>query len=169
LLCLGAALGLPIGALLLGRLPDAVMKRVLGVVILALALLLLIGRRWRVRREHAATLGVATVAGVLGGMSGVSGPPVVLLGLNQEWEAAAFRADLNAFFLWMSLCSAPLYALFGMLTWESAQLALWMAPGAIVGYGLGGWLQPRTSPRLFRAITFVAIFIAGLLPLVLPA
>jgi len=168
LLLIGGLLGLPVGGLLLRGLPEGVMKRSVGAVTLLLAGLLVLGLRWRLRREKPATFLTATLAGVLGGASAISGPPLVLFGLNQEWKPAAFRADLIAFFTVLSLCSLPVNAWLGLLTPEAGKLALAVVPGTALGYLMGGWLHRRTSPAAYRKVAFAAIILAGLLPLLLP-
>ena len=169
LLLLGGLMGLPIGAMLLKGLPDELTKRVVGGVTVGLALLLIVGLRWRLQREKPATFIIAVIAGVLGGASAMSGPPLVLLGLNQGWDPRSFRADLIAFFTFLSLCSLPVNAYLGLLTVDAATLAVTVVPGTALGYALGAWLHRRTSPEAYRKVAFTAIVIAGLLPLLLPS
>jgi uncharacterized membrane protein YfcA len=161
----GAVLGLPIGAIALRGVPAEPMKIAIGVVTLALAGLLWAGsgRRWE--RERAATVGAGFASGILGGATAMSGPPVVLFGLNQGWETRGFRADLLAFFTLLSLATLPFYAPLGLLSARSVHLLLTILPGLTLGFGAGLWLSRRTSAQAFRRLAFSVLVVAGMLPL----
>jgi uncharacterized membrane protein YfcA len=163
----GTLPGLPLGAWALRAVPAEPMKIAIGIVTLALAGLLWIGagRRWE--RERAATVGVGFAGGVLGGATGMSGPPVVLFGLNQGWESRGFRADLLAYFTLQTLAALPFYAPLGLLNTRSIGLLLSVLPGLALGFGTGWWLSRRTSPGAFRRLAFAILLTAGLLPILL--
>jgi hypothetical protein len=93
--------GIPLGVLLLTRVPERGVKAALGVVIAAFAgYLLLTKRQPRLDADSRPwLLGCGFVAGVLGGAYGMNGPPLVIYGAMRRWSPQEFRATLQGYFL----------------------------------------------------------------------
>ena len=104
-LTLAAVVGTFFGArlLLLASAPALQLGIGLVVVVLASAMLKANGRP--LPRENLATALIGLLSGVLTGSTSMGGPPVVLLGVQQNWEKASFRANLLAFFTLSSISS----------------------------------------------------------------
>jgi uncharacterized membrane protein YfcA len=56
------------------------------------------------------------LSGILGGASGINGPPLVVYGDMRQWTATQFRTILQAYFLPVSLISILGYGIQGLLT-----------------------------------------------------
>lgn len=94
----GALVGLPIGTYVLATLSSDLLNALIGASTMALALLLSVGVRKHFEREGLATLGAGILSGALKGTTGMTRPPVILLGLNQDWGQTRFRSTLVSYF-----------------------------------------------------------------------
>ena len=105
----------------------------------------------------------------MAGISGMSGPPVVLLGLNQGWEHQKFRADLIFFFAINYLTALYWFNNRLGFTVEDARLAGWAVGGVVIGYLAGSWGRRYISPAVFRRLALGLVSGGGLLALLAPA
>ncbi|NJN15493.1 MAG: sulfite exporter TauE/SafE family protein [Oscillochloris sp.] len=100
--------------------------------------------------------------GVLGGLFGTSGPPVVAY-LERRLDRGAFlRGTLLAYFLITNLIRLFGYGVGGLFDRETAFVALAMLPGAAIGAGLGAWLQQKAGERNFRMVMALVLLTTGL-------
>ena len=118
-------------------------------------------------RERAARLVAGLISGVLAASTSVSGPPVVLLGLKQQWPSGRFRATLLTYFLAVSLLTLPLHWGLQLLNLESTRLAASGLPGLILGFFAGWWLRGRVQGASFRWVATLIVMAGGLAALFL--
>ena len=104
------------------------------------------------------------LSGVLGGCTGMSGPPLVLLGLTQGWPTARFRADLLAYFTLLSFITVLLYWWQNLLTATSLGYAAAGAPGLAIGFVVGAVAAKHISGDRFRYAAIAVICVSGLAP-----
>ena len=157
-----AAVGLPLGAVILRVTDTETMQQVIGGIMLGLAFLLQVKPGPPFRRERIAWVGVGLISGVLAASTSVSGPPVVLLALKQRLEPSRIRATLLAYFVSLSLCSLPLYWKMDLLKQASLELALSGLPGVILGYVTGTWLRGRVREKWFQRVALGVVVGGGL-------
>ncbi len=101
-LSLAALLGLAPGIVLLRLIDNRVAHLLVGGIVL-ICLLLLSAAKLAPRTPKFSTIaGVGVVSGLMQGIAGMAGPPVILLMMLSEYEAAAVRASLIAYFLVVS-------------------------------------------------------------------
>lgn len=184
LLVIPMAIGLWIGTRILLTGDVTTLKRLLGLVIAAAGAWFLYSERrrpaevaspqppaflstaaaqLRVRFLTGAALLVGFISGVLGGMFGTGGPPVIILLRSHRLDKAAFRATLLAFFFTMTLIRAPLYWQNQTLTPQVLLAALWLTPGAAAGTAAGMLAHRRISERRFAIAVAVLLIILGAL------
>ena len=113
-------------------------------------------------REQWLTGGVGFISGILGGASSISGPVVVLFGLNQGWHPRGMRADLLHYFLGSYLVALLMFRKVGVLDVQAVQLGSVAIPGIVAGYFAGTRLKDYLSPLFFRRLALSAITISGL-------
>jgi hypothetical protein len=160
-------LGVPLGILVLRRVEERFVLAILGVVIAGYALYALLSPRLP-RLEHPAwAYGFGFIAGVLGGAYNTSGPPVVIFGNCRRWPPAEFKGNLQGFFLVNDLLVIAGHALSQNLTPLVLRDYLIVLPALIVGLFVGGRLDRRLDPALFRKIVLVLLVVMGLRLLVL--
>jgi len=155
-------LGVPLGILVLRRVEERFVLAILGAVIAGYALYALLSPRLP-RLEHPAwAYGFGFIAGVLGGAYNTSGPPVVIFGNCQRWPPSEFKGNLQGFFLVNDLLVIAGHALSQNLTPLVLRDYLIVLPALIVGLFVGGWLDRRLDPGLFRKIVLVLLVVMGL-------
>ncbi|MDP6776829.1 MAG: sulfite exporter TauE/SafE family protein [Candidatus Latescibacteria bacterium] len=157
-----SAVALPLGAVILRDTDPATMQRAIGVLLVGLAVVLQVKPGPPFRHERAARVGAGLVAGLLASSTSVSGPPLVLLGLKQRWETEAFRSTLPAFFLAIAFLCLPLHWGMDLLGDHSISLAVYGAPGLVLGYLTGVWLRRRVRGRAFRWAAIGLVMAGGL-------
>ena len=160
--------GILIGVWLISGMPDHRLRRLIGCVALALALLQLVFLTTRIRVGHHGS--VSAGLGVLAGMASsiansagvILGPYLAGLGLSN----AAVVATGGAALVTANCLKVLSYWSIGFLTWRM----IWMSLLALPLLYLGSWLGWRVNaylPRRFFALALIGIAIAGSIKLLL--
>jgi uncharacterized membrane protein YfcA len=160
----GIALGIPVGGWLLGRVDPRLLLAVLGGVLLAVGLAFLLAPSRRVVRWPRWVVGpVGLLSGVLTGLFGTGGPPLVLYYQLGGADKAAFRGNLMAIFLLMTLFRVPTYAGLGLITEQRLVSSALVLPAVVAGAWLGNRLHLRVRESTFRRLVAGALVALGLL------
>ena len=85
----GAAVGGPPGVYGLASIQEEIMRQVIGGITLLAVLMLWLKPVRPFQRESLPACMAGCLSGVAGGASGMSGPPIILFGLNQEWSTGS--------------------------------------------------------------------------------
>jgi len=163
----GVAIGIPIGAWLLRWGDPRFLLTALGVFLVAVGTVFLISPRAR-RREHHPLVAppVGLLSGVLTGLFGTGGPPLVLYYQLGGADKTAFRGNLMAIFLLMTAIRIPSYAAFGLITAPRLWSALAVMPAVLLGALLGNRIHLSLDENSFRRLVSTALLVIGLLLLV---
>lgn len=178
------AVGLWIGTQVLVAGDVGLLKRLLGLVVAGAGVWFLYAQRRRAgvstldpaaasaeasreppRPRYAVWLGslVGLLSGVLGGLFGTGGPPVIILLRAYRLDKGTFRATLLWYFFLMSLTRAATYYRAGLLDLEICFAALWLLPGSLVGILVGMVVHRRISERSFLTVVSVLLVVLGVL------
>ncbi|MFS4581251.1 sulfite exporter TauE/SafE family protein [Phaeobacter sp. C3_T13_0] len=143
-------------------LPQGVMLVVIGALVTIFALMQLIGQGIRINRATPRTeAAVAAVAGFIGGLSGIWGPPTVAyltaLGTakREQMRVQGVIYGLGAVALLVAHMGS------GVMRAETAPFSMLLIPPAIVGMWIGGRLQDRINQATFRQATLAVLLVAG--------
>jgi uncharacterized membrane protein YfcA len=109
---------------------------------------------------------VGLVSGVLTGMFGTGGPPLIFYYQLGGVAKAVFRGNLMLIFLLMTLIRIPSYAFAGFITIERLWSALVVMPAVILGIWLGNRVHLQLDEVTFRRMVSVALVIIGAVLLV---
>ncbi|QUJ75747.1 sulfite exporter TauE/SafE family protein [Sulfitobacter albidus] len=161
LLCGGAAL--IITAQLVRSIPATTMMAVIGVLVTLLTVLQLSGWRPRLpQRSVPVEATVGTVAGAMGGVSGVWGPPTVLYltaigtAKHDQMRVQGVIYGLGA----VALLGAHIAS--GVLRAETVWFSALLVLPAMAGLWLGGQVLDRINQAVFRQLTLLVLLLAGL-------
>jgi uncharacterized membrane protein YfcA len=142
---------------------DAMLFAVIGVAITAAGLSQLLGWQPRLPARHArlAEYGTGALSGVLGGIAGIWGPPLVmyLLAIRAP-KAEMIRAQSITYFLGgLLLFGAHLRS--GLLDAVTLPISAFMIAPALAGMFIGYGVQDRLDQDLFRRVTLIVLVVSG--------
>lgn len=160
---IAGGIALVISAQFVRILPQEVLLLLIGVPITAFAGMQLVGIALRLARpSNRAEIAIGTVAGLIGGVSGVWGPPTVayLTALGTE-KTEQIRVQgviygLGAVLLLFAHIGS------GVMRAETALFSLVLVPPAVLGMWLGGRIHDRIEQSTFRKATLIVLTLAGL-------
>ena len=162
-LVLSTLFGIPLGLLMLKTVPEAIIKGILGVFIIAFAAYSLAGQTHReLHNDRLAPL-FGFSAGILGGAYGMNGPPLVVYGILRRWTPAQFRATLQGYFLIASIVGMAGYAFTGLWTRTVNRYFLLSLPLALIAIFLGHAVHRRLSGSRFLIAVNVGLALIGVL------
>lgn len=154
--------GLLVGAVFLALSTDGIVRRTIGVILLAMVVLTL----WRRRREsipasgRTAAAGYGTLAGFTTMVANSGGPVMSMYFLATRTPVKVFLGTSAWFFAIVNLTKVPFLAGIGLLTPEVLLLDLTLAPMVVIGALIGIRLAKRMPQRLFDRLV-IALTIAG--------
>ena len=158
LLVVAAAVTVPLGALVVARLPEGPLLMLVGALaVLAVAVVAASGGRLQLRGPGGA-LTAGALSGFMNATAGVGGPMVSAYGLSQRWERAEFVPSAQACLL---LINAGSLAAKGLP--DLSPVAWVVCAAALVAGAVGGeWLDRRIGPTAGRRLIIV-VALAGAL------
>lgn len=144
-------------------LPGAVLLGVVGFVALGFVAFQLAGWRLRVPpgSERRAEIGLGLASGAIGGVSGVWGPPTVMLLTALDVPKREHIRVQGAIYSVSALALAVAHLRSGVLNASTAVLSLTMIAPALAGMWVGLRVQDRLDADLFRKATLVALALTG--------
>jgi uncharacterized membrane protein YfcA len=161
------AVGMPLGILAFGVIPERALTRIVGALLVVFAGYFL--TPWAPRpRELPLWLGVIAglVAGFIGGLASTGGPPLVLYLYAREMPKAERMAILQAVFVIGSVTKVVMLLPTGFLsgpTWAHSAI---LAPAVLLGVWLGQLLFRRIPGDMLRTISLVLLVGIGVVLLV---
>ena len=105
------------------------------------------------------------MAGVLSGLFGTGGPPLIVWYHLRAEGKAAFRNNLMALFLLISLVRLPSYVANDLVTGERLYSSLLVLPAVFLGAFIGNRIHVQMSEKLFRTLVSALLIVLGLLQL----
>lgn len=164
----GAFVGMPLGIYGLATLDGELVRTSMNIVILLTVAMLVGGFRFEHRERTGVLLPTGVVSGVLTGVGGIGGPPIVLMLLSGSHQASDTRATLICFFATSAVAALIMMLVGGVLTLESAALA----GIGIIPYTLaihtGSKLFHRGSGKNYRTIALLFLGCLALTGLLWP-
>lgn len=162
LLLVGQAVFIPLGSIVLFYIDPELLRRAIGVVIIAAALVIL--RGWRFPERPGIWVGAltGTVSGFLNGSVGLGGPALVIYMLSTAASAIQQRANLVIINTWVSVLVLSSLFIGGGLSLETVFRGLASAPAQWLGAMLGVWMFSVLRDEMFRNISLIALVILGL-------
>lgn len=156
-MALGALVGVPLGVWLLTIADPLVFRWAASLLSLLLLVMIALGVRLRGRPGPRTRGAVGLVAGVMGGFSGMAGPPVILFQLGGTDGAAGIRANLILFFSATFVLSGISLGLSGLIRPDLVILGLVIILPYMLGITVGGRLFRWRGDALFRRAAYVVV------------
>jgi uncharacterized membrane protein YfcA len=153
--------GIPAGLLLLKTVPEAGVKAILGVIIIAFSVHSFRRHHHYMLKDDRLAWLFGLQAGVLGGAYGMNGPPLAIYGSLRRWSPEDFRATLQAYFLPASLAGMGGYWLAGLWTPAVNHFYLGSLPAVIVATVCGRIIGNRLKPDRFTLYVYAGLTVIG--------
>ncbi len=164
LLVAGAALTLPIGTFALVYTPVKAMKILISVVIIILCTSLLIRKATPKPVHSGITFATGLFSGVLTGIAGIGGPPVILYYYSSKRPIAVSRASMITFFLLIDSLALVSLLWGGLLNRESISLSATLLIPSALGIWLGNscFGKVRDEEKFKKRVLLLLLLIAGI-------
>jgi uncharacterized membrane protein YfcA len=165
-LVISGILGIPVGIAVLLYGNEKLIKTALGILLIGYSIFGLNNKRNFTKNFGSNILWLwlcGFASGVLGGAYGMNGPPLVIYGKIAGWDPKEFRANLQGYFLPVSLISVIGYCVKDVVTTEVLGYFLKSIPVIIPSIYIGRWLNHRIKSESFFSYVYVGLIALGLL------
>jgi len=159
----GGALGVPVGAALLGVVNITMFRLTVGLILVVYcSSMLLISNAKPVAAGGRLADGVAgLIGGVMGGLAGLTGPAPTLWCTVRGWDKDTQRCIFQSFNLGMQAIALVTYWLNGTLTPTVGKVFALMFPAVIIPTLIGARLYKRINEVAFRRIVLGLLLLSG--------
>ncbi|MEO0486045.1 MAG: sulfite exporter TauE/SafE family protein [Pseudomonadota bacterium] len=152
----------PVGVFLLTVADPNLFRWAVSLTVFGLLAVLISGFRHGLPFSPPTLLGTGAVAGVLGGVAGLPGPPVVMLYLSSDKPASVIRANTLIYLIFTDLAIMATLAAFGRFDLT----AVWIGLALFIPYALAGLVGQRlfdpSRAVLYRRVAYTIVAIAAL-------
>jgi uncharacterized membrane protein YfcA len=160
----GVAVGVILGTIILkyGK-PHFVLTILASFLILAGIILLIAQTEVKIHWPSWCAPFIGVLSGLLSGMFGTGGPPLVFYYQLSGIDKHAFRGHLMTLFLLMALVRYPSYALSGLITETRFISAVYVFPAILMGIWLGNRIHIQISEKAFRKLVSFSLIVIGMI------
>jgi uncharacterized membrane protein YfcA len=164
LICAGILAGVPVGTWALRHGEPTFLLLLLGLVLVgAGAAFLSVPARRVLRAPRWVEPPLGLVSGVLAGLFGTGGPPLILYYQLGGLDKARFRRSLMAIFLFVTVVRLPAYVVSGLITVPRLWSGLLVLPASALGLWLGHHIHIQLSELAFKRLVSIALILIGAL------
>lgn len=150
---------------MLEKLEGRTMRIILGLILILLSLYFCFFKE-RLQKVIKPTsgwqIGSGVISGVMGGLFGMQGPPVVLYLINSEPDKNHYMGMIQTYAVLTNVIMLVTRACNGYLTTAVGTTYLYSITGLVVGVLAGNWAFKRLPDKLFAYIVYAYIGISGL-------
>ena len=157
-------LGIPLGTILLSQLDTRVLKLGIGGLLILFSVYMLVIRRTDMKSIQggpAADGIIGFTGGVLGGLAGLSGPPLTMWAVIRGWAKQESRSMFQLYNLSVLSIALLFHAYAGLLTVAVGWAVLAALPGTIGGAWLGVRAYGYVDDERFRKIILLLLSASG--------
>ena len=156
--------GVPIGVALLARVDPGVFRVGIGLLLVVFCGVMVTGRiRWMAGRGgRAADAVIGLGGGLMGGLTGLSGPLPTMWATLQGWSKDYRRGIFQGYNFAILTLTLATHAVEGLLTPEVGWLFLLALPGTLIGVQIGLRAYRRMSDASFDRLIVLVLGLSGL-------
>ena len=156
----------PLGVQILTVVDETILKAMVGLLIILSALIMYRGYKLHLKNIHVMYGLTGLISGVLNGSLSLSGPPVVLMLVNEGQEKNVFKKNISAYFLALNLFTIPSFLGKGLITVQVLKMSTLGVVILLAGATLGIKLGDKIDENRFKKMVLVMIMSMGLMTLV---
>jgi hypothetical protein len=166
--CVAILGGTYVGTRLLATIDTGPLLAIIGSLIICFALIQYATPLYRSppHLERPAGVGIGLVSGVVGGVTSMFGPPLILYLLSLHLHRDTFVQAISLLFLWAVIPWVVTLYLFGLLDTATTILSLGSAIPTFGGILAGQQLRRHVNETRFRGIVLLLVAISGSVMLV---
>ncbi|WP_157220190.1 sulfite exporter TauE/SafE family protein [Flavisphingomonas formosensis] len=158
----GAIVATPAGVLILHIVSPDQARILIAVATTAAVLALSSGLRWHRPHGIGFILPFGLVAGILGGLCAMPGPPVLAYYMSVDTPPPAARASMILIFLVTGCVALATSASAGVVGSDVLIAAAITAPAMILGTHIGAWFHERLPHSTYRPVGIVSLALIAL-------
>jgi uncharacterized membrane protein YfcA len=155
---LGLLVGTVAAALVLAHLNTQNLPRLFGILVLAAVVITAAGAQLPLKPRW--LMAASTVAGAMGTVAGMHGPPIALL--YQRESPQRIRSALLPFFIFANGLSLIALAVIGYFGWRELIATAILLPGLLIGFFASRWLIRVLDAQTIRASILIISAVSGL-------
>lgn len=155
-----------IAIFMLDRIEGPMMKVILGVVLIFFSLYFSFFKtkiQKYIKPTHGWLLGTGSVSGIMGGLFGMHGPPIVLYLVVSEPDKNHYMGMIQTYAVITNITMLAVRACNGYVTPTVGMTYLYALGGLIIGVLAGNWAFKRIPNRMFTYIVYAYIGISGII------
>jgi uncharacterized protein len=157
--------GVVLGTVFVAQVDDAVMRRTIGAMLIALVGVHLWTRSRPAAAGHSGRVkngGYGALAGFTTMVANAGGPVMALYLLSSGLTMLGFLGTTTMFFFVVNLSKVPFSLGLDLISWSSLRLDLLLVPAVLLGGWLGRAVIGRIDQRLFERLVLVATVASAL-------
>ncbi|MCS5423029.1 MULTISPECIES: sulfite exporter TauE/SafE family protein [Psychrilyobacter] len=151
-----------VGVSYLQTIDEYILTLVIGILLVIIGFINNFGIRFSLKKPENYYLPVGAVSGVLNGIGGIAGPPVLVFLSNIDLNRSQFKATLSSYFLTLNVVTILTYIYKGFYTPENLNIIWTYLPCVVVGTAIGVYTSTKVEEKLFKKIINLAIPVMGL-------
>ena len=151
---------------LLDRIEGRAMRMILGVMLIIISLYFSFFKekiQKFIRPTAGWQLGTGTASGIMGGLFGMHGPPVVLYLVASEPDKDHYMGMIQTYAVITNIIMLATRAWNGYVTPTVGTTYIYALAGLVIGVLAGGWAYRHIPNRIFTYIVYTYIGISGLI------
>ena len=153
----------PIGLYLLQNLDVNITKKIIGIVVIVVALLLFFKIKLNIKGKFLAQIIFGSMSGLIGGSTGLGGPPVVSYFLISNFTADEIRSNITGTFFIRVSASIIFTIILGLLSWKIVIIALSLIPSYLLFSLIGDYLYKFSNDNRYKKIALIIFLSFGLI------
>jgi uncharacterized membrane protein YfcA len=157
-----AILGIPIGVIILSRIPERISITVLGLILIIYVLYSLFKFPVPALKNPNWAYFIGFLSGMGGGAYNMAAPSMIIYADTQRWKPRLFKGNLQGCFLIITVVAILTHSLRGNMTGDVWQKSLIAVPFVLIGAVAGFYLDRFINPAVFRKIVLGLLLILGI-------
>lgn len=141
---------------------DFILKAIIGVLLIIVGITNNFGVKFDLKKPEKYYLPIGALSGLLNGIGGLSGPPVLMFLSNIDLNKSQFKATLSSYFLTMNIVAILTFALKGLYTLDNLKIVSTLLPQVAIGTAVGVFASTKIEEKLFKKVVNAVIPIMGI-------
>ncbi|WP_120501688.1 sulfite exporter TauE/SafE family protein [Roseovarius sp. EL26] len=160
ILALAALITVPLGIMLLKQLDQITVRWLVTAIASGTLVALIIGWRYAREIQTKGLLGIGAAAGVVGGLTGLTGPVVIMFYLAGQGAVKTIRANTILFLAALDIVIVGNLLVSGSIAWETLWLAIALAVPYFATTLIGQAAFDPTQEKFYRLAAYTVIGLA---------